>query len=61
MDDPKPIPCPFCGTTPKVRQTREATEIVCFAIRCKVQPCTFTFATYAEAVKAWNKRKEVQR
>jgi Lar family restriction alleviation protein len=57
-------PCPFCGEQPVVdwRMGKEK-YIPLFQIRCEnndctTQPETWYFKSEAEAIQAWNRRKE---
>ena len=52
------LPCPFCGHEPEVRAGRGGTRwyVQCMNDQCK---CTVQlFDSRAQAVKAWNTRKD---
>ncbi|MDE2098750.1 MAG: Lar family restriction alleviation protein [Patescibacteria group bacterium] len=56
----KPLPCPFCGTVPKVlKADYMSTRFYCqclAATRCKVVPTTPLYHSEYEAIAAWNRR-----
>jgi Lar family restriction alleviation protein len=55
-DDPKLLPCPFCGAEAESRRIGESGIFVvsCSNPECGVRPSTF--ALRAEVVEIWNTR-----
>lgn len=53
-----PLPCPFCGETPKVHECMpDLWHVWCRNTRCCANPQT-TAASRSSAVRRWNRRKE---
>lgn len=58
----KLLPCPFCGTEPRVAKTNDGrTYIGCDNLRtCPAFPSTYPSVNEEAAVKAWNTRAVIQ-
>jgi hypothetical protein len=61
--DPKPLPCPFCGTDPEIDNDPDACggTVECMERSCAVRPSVyFDHEPHADgfhlAVQAWNQR-----
>ncbi len=53
---PRPLPCPFCGTRPEVREPRQPDDALRIACKsCGVSPEVFG-ADLADALEHWNRR-----
>lgn len=65
---PDPLPCPFCGATPKLqkdvrypkpkREAIDAYEVICRTIGCPIYGADNTYYYTAEnAIAHWNRRE----
>lgn len=57
---PTPLPCPFCGSTPKLWSAGTPTVdyVGCKNKKCSVHPKHGTTAGHALAISSWNHRSE---
>jgi len=60
--NPKPLPCPFCGSPPEVQDERpsslsaDAWVVTCSHPTCRVAAFTVSPGTRADVIAAWNTR-----
>lgn len=60
----KPIPCPFCGWIRPRVQRMEHEKVFAFMVACQRVRCLASGPvadTSADAVRAWNRRKDTKR
>ena len=58
-DELKPLPCPFCGSLPTVRNVFNAFGMVdCVDVYCPEHTHGFRGKSKDEAIASWNRRVE---